>query len=214
MTDARLYVHVLLDRSGSMEDCRDKTIDAFNEFVNGLKVGSKAPTRLSLTTFDSQSIDLVHDQLRVANVPRMTRDTFVPRASTPLFDAIGHTVTAIDKVTLLPDERVMLSILTDGMENASTEYKSDTVRKLLTDRQERSHWLVQYLGANHDAWSVGRSMGIQPAMAMDFDVGHVGAAMHAMSRSAARYRSAPKAAAVGAASFTPAERQASKGKTS
>src|SRR5262245_29792192 len=78
----KLYAHVLLDRSGSMETCRDATIDAFNEYVNSLAVDDKVSTRVSLTTFDSESIDLVVDNVRTADCPKLTRKTFEPRACT------------------------------------------------------------------------------------------------------------------------------------
>jgi hypothetical protein len=193
-----------------MESCRDKTIDAFNEYVGSLRAQSKAGTRLSLTTFDSESIDTVVDCARIVEVPRLTRDTFVPRGMTPLFDAIGHAVAATDKVTLLPDERVALAILTDGLENASREMTAESVRKLLTDRQERSNWLVQYLGANQDAWSVGAQIGVAQAHAMDYDVGSIQPAMESAARSMGRYRAAPAVLARRVASFTPDERSAAK----
>jgi hypothetical protein len=194
-----------------MENCRDKTIDAFNEYVGSLRAQSKSGTRLSLTTFDSESIDKVIDCVRVAEVPRLTRDGFVPRGMTPLFDAIGQAVAATDKVTLLPDERVALAILTDGLENASREMTADAVRKLLTDRQERCNWLVQYLGANQDAWAVGAQIGVARAHAMDYDVGAIQPAMQSAAASATRYRQAPVAGMARAvAGFTPEERSAAK----
>lgn len=211
MADSRLYVHVVLDRSGSMEDCRDKTIDAFNEYVNSLKSQSKAGTRLSLTTFDSEGIDLVVDAQRIAEVPRLTRDTYVPRAMTPLFDAIGKVVAQADTITLLPDERVAIAILTDGLENASREMSAEGVKKLLLDRQERCNWLVQYLGANQDAWSVGATIGVAAAHSMDFATASVGPAMESMASSVQRYRAAPPELARGRAKFTMLERKRSKG---
>ena len=206
MADSRLYVHVLLDRSGSMESCRDKTIDAFNEYIGSLKHQSSSGTRLSLTTFDSESTDRVFDTLRIDEVPKLTRETFVPRGMTPLYDAVAATVGAADKVTLLADERVALAILTDGQENASREMTVDAVRKLLLDRQERCNWLVQYLGANQEAWAVAAQLGVARAHALDFGVGSIDMAMHSMSTSAGRYRAAPAAEARKAAAFTDDER--------
>lgn len=211
MADSRLYVHVLLDRSGSMEDCRDKTIDAFNEYVNSLKVQSQAGTRLSLTTFDSESVDVVVEACRIGDVPKLTRETFVPRGMTPLFDAAGQVVSRIDKVTLLPDERVALAILTDGHENASREMTADSVRKLLVDRQERCNWLVQYLGANQDAWAVGAQIGVSQAHAMSYAAAYVAPAMRSMAASAGRYRSAAPEEARSKATFTQDERADAKG---
>ena len=213
MADSRLYVHVLLDRSGSMESCRDTTIDAFNEYVGSLRHQSLAGTRLSLTTFDSESTDAVFDTLRIGEVPKLTRETFVPRGSTPLFDAVAAVIARIDKVNLLADERVALAILTDGLENASREMTADAVRKLLIDRQERCNWLVQYLGANQDAWAAGAAIGVAKAHSMSFKVGSVDYAMRSMASSAGRYRAAPAAAARGAAGFTEDERARSNGQT-
>jgi Mg-chelatase subunit ChlD len=212
MADGRLYVHVLLDRSGSMEDCRDKTIDAFNEYVNSLKQLRHGGARLSLTTFDSESVELVFDALRIGDVPKLTRDTFVPRGRTPLFDALGQVVAHIDKVNMLADERVALAVLTDGLENASTEYRAETVRKLLSDRQERKNWLVLYLGANQDAWAAGEQIGAAKAHAMAFDTGHIGAAMQSVAASIGRYRAAPASVARKEAAFTKGERQRSMGR--
>ena len=134
----------------------------------------------------------------------------MPRASTPLFDAVGRTVARIDKVTLLPDERVNLAILTDGMENASQELTADAVKKLLIDRQERCNWLVQYLGANQNAWAAGAQIGIAAAHAMDYDTGSVKAAMRSMSASAGRYAAAPVREARAKATFSDAERASAK----
>lgn len=211
MADSRMYVHVLLDRSGSMESCRDKTIEAFNEYVVSLRNQSTAGTRLSLTTFDTESTDLVFDAVRIGNVVKLSRDTFVPRGGTPLFDAVGKVVASIDRVNLLPDERVALAILTDGEENSSREMTADAVRKMLQDRQERNGWLVQYLGANQNAWAVAAKLGVAAAHAMDIDMDCAAPAMESMARSVGRYRRAVITTAREAAGFTDDERAKSKG---
>ena len=195
-----------------MESCRAATIDAFNSYVASLAAGGATTTRLSLTTFDSESIDTVIAAARITDVPKLTHETFVPRASTPLFDAIGKVVAVIDKTNTLPGERVALTILTDGQENASREMSADAVRKMLLDRQERLNWLVQYLGANQNAWASGAQIGIAAAHAMDFDIGHVQAAMGTAAASARRYAAATVRKAREAASFTPTERESAKPK--
>ncbi len=211
MTDSRLYVHVLLDRSGSMESCRDTTIDAFNSYVTSLSGQSRSGTRLSLTTFDNESTDVVFDTKRINDVPVLTRELFVPRGTTPLFDAVAATVGRIDRVTLLPDERVAFAILTDGQENASREMTAESVRRMLVDRQERCNWLVQYLGANQDAWGAAAQIGIAAGHALDFNTACVAPAVETLASSAGRFRSAPMAKARQSAEFRPAERAAAKG---
>ncbi len=211
MTDSRLYVHVLLDRSGSMESCRDRTIEAFNGYVATLKEQSTAGTRVSLTTFDTESTDLVFDAVRIADMPRLTREMFVPRGGTPLFDAVAAVVARIDKVTLLADERVALTVLTDGQENSSREMTAEAIRKMLIDRQERRNWLVQYLGANQDAWAAGAQIGVAASHAINFGVASVAPAMRSVAASAKRFRRAAAEDAREAAAFTPSERASAKG---
>lgn len=160
MNKSPLYAHILLDRSGSMENCRDTTIDAFNEYVMGLRRSDEVDARLSLTIFDSQSIDTLQHLEPAKSFIELSRQTYVPRASTPLLDAIGHVVAEIDKVETRPGEKVSLVILTDGLENASKEHTKGTIKKLLTDRQDNKGWLVTFLGADVDAFTEAGEIGI------------------------------------------------------
>lgn len=209
MSQKRLYAHILLDRSGSMEECRESTISAFNEYVNTLHMDKDIAARVSLTLFDGLSIDLVFDREKASDMPKLTGETFVPRGMTPLNDAIGKTVARIDKETLLEGENVALVILTDGLENASREYSRDAVRKLLERVQKEKNWLVIYLGANQDAFAEGAARGIAAAQSMAFDVDRVPEAVSAVGRSTLAYA---RMASPEAAAFTPAERAAARSK--
>lgn len=203
MSKNRLYVHILLDRSGSMESCRDATIGAFNEYVNSLRADSKLSARVSLTLFDSAGIDLIVDRVKTQDVSPLTREQFVPRAMTPLNDAIGRTVAAIDLAELRPGENVAFVILTDGLENASVEHTKESVRLLLEHRRSDKNWLVIYLGANQDAFAESAVRGMAAANTMDFDVDRVPAAMAAVSRASRAFAASPSPAA---AAFSPTER--------
>lgn len=87
-TATRLAVHVVLDRSGSMEIIRDETISSFNAYVEQLAKDTPG-AMLSLTQFDSQGIDLVINGEDISHVKPLNRDTYQPRSYTPLYDAIG-----------------------------------------------------------------------------------------------------------------------------
>jgi hypothetical protein len=160
MSKSPLYAYILLDRSGSMENCRDTTIDAFNEYVMGLRRSDTLDARLTLTIFDSTGIDRLQHLEPAKSFMELNRQNYVPRASTPLLDAIGYAVAEIDTVGLRADEKVSLVILTDGMENASKEHTVATVRALLTDRQDNKGWLVTFLGADIDAFAEAGAIGI------------------------------------------------------
>jgi hypothetical protein len=170
-----------------MESCRDTTIDAFNEYVMGLRRSSDVDARLSLTIFDSESIDLLQNAEPAATFMELSRTTYVPRASTPLLDAIGHVVAEIDKVALRPGEKVALTILTDGLENASKEHTKDSIRKLLTDRQDNKGWLVTFLGADVDAFAEAGAIGVQAGKYLSLKKGKLRESMAYAAASQARY---------------------------
>src|SRR4030095_16541051 len=97
MKDGYTHISVILDRTGSMESIRDDTIGGFNAFLNARKAEPGSAT-LTLVQFDSQDpYEIVHQFKPLADVPELTRQTFVPRANTPLLDAIGRGVNDLEK---------------------------------------------------------------------------------------------------------------------
>lgn len=204
MTKSPLYAHILLDRSGSMESCRDTTIDAFNEYVMGLRRSDDVDARISLTIFDSQSIDALQHAEPAKSFMELSRQNYIPRASTPLLDAIGHAVAETDKVQLRDTEKVALVILTDGLENASKEHTIDSIRKLLTDRQDNKGWLVVFLGADVDAFAEAQAIGIGVDKFMRLKKAKLGAAMKYAAASQTRYA---QTGDLNAADFTAEERK-------
>ena len=87
-------VAFLLDRSGSMNSCKDETITGFNAYISGL---TDPKMKFTLTQFDSQGIDIIHNAVPLSKVECLTQKSYVPRGSTPLFDAIGKTVRATEQ---------------------------------------------------------------------------------------------------------------------
>jgi hypothetical protein len=118
-------VTVILDRSGSMEAIQSDVIGGFNRFLRDQQHES-GECRLTLVQFDDQ-YDVVYTARSIADAPRLMDHTFQPRGSTALLDAIGRTIDATGaRLAALSEsnrpDRVMLVIVTDGLENASTEY--------------------------------------------------------------------------------------------
>lgn len=188
----RLIAHVLLDRSGSMGAVAQQTVDAYNEYVNGLAHTAGLDARISLTIFDSISIDLIRENVPVTSAAaKLTMEEFVPRGNTPLNDAIGQTVSKVRAEA--PTDPVAFVILTDGLENSSREYPGrnglEMIKLLLAEVQKEPWgWLVLFLGANMDAFSEGvHSRGTQHAHTMGFTTANVGATMQAAARASGSY---------------------------
>ena len=97
------------------------------------------------------------------------RPTSGPRGGTPLFDAIGRCVELIDaRAGAFPAEDQVLVIITDGMDNASTDYDAPTISNLLDERQETG-WTVMFLGANQDSFATAGSLKMKQGNVRDFD---------------------------------------------
>jgi len=142
----------LLDRSGSMATIRDDTIGGFNSFIE-----SQAGGTMSLYLFDHE-LTTVYEKVPIEKVEKLTTETFVPRGSTALLDALGHVL----KMEFA-DKRTVV-ILTDGEENASHKYTRAHVKDLIDMRKMRDGWDFVYLGANVEE---GKDLGIVTSVAFD-----------------------------------------------
>ena len=163
MKDAT-YISVLLDRSGSMQAVRDETISGFNQFIKDQKEQGENAT-LTLVQFDTQSIDTVHENKPIKEVPDLTPASYVPRASTPLLDALGDSIDNTGKVLRgIPEEsrpdKIVFVIITDGLENSSRRHTKAAVCERIKHQADVYKWNFVYLGANQDAFDEAAQIGI------------------------------------------------------
>lgn len=158
----------ILDRSGSMSSIVDDAIGGFNTF---LKAQQDAPgeATLSLVLFDDQYEQPVVNA-NIQDVLPLTHETFVPRGMTALHDAIGRTLTGLFARN---PKRAIITILTDGLENASREYMAPRIKELLKQAEDKG-WSVVYLAANQDAFAVGGALGVKATNTANFTFDSVG----------------------------------------
>lgn len=156
VTNKPTLVSFLLDRTGSMEVCRVETIKGFNGYLDALAKNEAAKgMRFTLTQFDSQSIDLLHDAVPLKEVAKLTDQTYIPRGATPLYDAIGKTIEAT-RVKAGEKYKVLFVSLTDGQENASCEFGGDTVNALIKRMETDHHWTFAHIGVGLAGWNAGK----------------------------------------------------------
>jgi hypothetical protein len=185
---SKTLVTFLLDRTGSMEAIRDDTIVAFNTYLDALKQDGES-LYFTLIQFDSMGVDKLSVNEPVKNVPPLTRETFVPRAATPLFDAAYKTIKAVEKaVSGNPSNKVVICIQTDGQENSSTEYSWDALNALIKEKFEAG-WQFNFMGAGIDAYQQASRMGIavDQTVAYSKDTVATRAAFSATAQNTARY---------------------------
>ena len=163
-------VTLLLDRSGSMESCRSSTIEAYNDYVTGLK---KSPTPIMFTflQFDSQSLDKVHFEKAINDIPNLNMQGFVPRGMTPLVESATKTIRALDEAIKKKKEKpkVVVAIQTDGYENASGPEYTWEALKALIETKKNDGWQFNFLGAGIDAYDQAAKMGVHAGGTVSYD---------------------------------------------
>ncbi|MBM3470062.1 MAG: hypothetical protein FJX73_04625 [Armatimonadetes bacterium] len=150
--------------------------------------------------FDTQDpYEVVHRFVPIQGVPELTRKTYVPRASTPLLDAMGRGINDLEKsLSALKEEdrpsRVIMAVVTDGQENSSQEFRKDQIEKMIRERTEADGWQFAFLSADLAAISDALCVGIPAHAALLYESSSKGTsrAWTALASRTSEYRSGRK----------------------
>lgn len=161
----------ILDRSGSMEAMVEPAISGFNRLLREQQQ-TPGSARFTLVLFDDQ-YEVPVASLPIAEVVELDTTSYVPRGSTALLDAIGRTIDDLGaKLGATPEAQrpgqVIIAILTDGMENASTQFSWQQVSARIRRQTDIYQWQFLFLGANQDAIATAGRMSIQAANSTNF----------------------------------------------
>lgn len=161
---------IIVDSSGSMEAIKAATLNGIRENLETLKVIESQGIQkqlVSLYIFNTDVTEWFSNQAigTVAFKPEL----YVPSGFTALNDAIGH---AVNKVKLslrdIKDTAVIVTIFTDGEENASKEFSTEQAAALLKDVQTNNKWVITYVGANQDLTKISKNYNIATSNMMNF----------------------------------------------
>lgn len=161
----------ILDCSGSMSGLEADTIGGFNSMIEKQKK-AEGEALISTVLFDNAS-EVLHDWVEVQNIRKMTDEDYTVHGCTALLDAIGgaiHHIGNIHKYAGSEDvpEHTMFVITTDGMENASHHYSSDSVKQMIERQKSKYGWEFLFLGANIDAVETAGQFGIDADRAVNY----------------------------------------------
>ena len=177
----------VLDRSGSMESCRAAAIEGFNHFLQ-TQQAVEGLAKLTLILFDDEYLVPV-DALPVPEILPLTNDSYVPRGSTALLDAVGRAIDELGtRLAALPETdrpgQVIVAILTDGAENSSQHRTWRQIARAIKQQTEQYRWTFLFLGANQDAIATAAQMNIAAGNAATYVADAAG--LHAGSKSLSR----------------------------
>jgi uncharacterized protein YegL len=165
----------LLDRSGSMQGLESDTIGGFNSFVK--KQDEIGDTRLTTVLFDDK-YEILHNGINAKDV-QLTGKEYFARGQTALLDAVGKTIADVNHRLATVQEwekpgKVLFIITTDGLENASSEYDYEKVKKAITEQTEKSGWEFIFMGANIDVAKGCSNLGIAQNRAFSYTASAAG----------------------------------------
>lgn len=186
-----MHTHItfLLDETGSMRRVKDDTIGSFNSLVEEQEKVDGRVT-MSLVSFNSNRTVTRQKRADVADIARLTDNTYSPEANTPLIDACVQTIQATDEaVGEIGPDQVVVVVLTDGKENASTEHTNTDLAEMVSERSDE--WEFVFLGADMDAFATAQESGmdIDHKQTASFGQESMDAAMSTTARNVASYAS-------------------------
>ena len=163
-TKHQVHNLIILDESGSMESIKKTIIEGFNEIVQTVKgIAKEYPEQehfISLISFNGLGQKLLHFIDPIEKLELIDDLRYKPEASTPLFDAMGFSFAKLGRVLEnVKDHNVLVTIMTDGEENASKEYSGLAIKKRI-EELKKDRWTFTYIGADHDVERFAMSISI------------------------------------------------------
>ena len=178
----KTYYQIILDKSSSMSDCIESTVNGFNEQMQMIKrLDIKFPEQkilVSLTTFN-QDVNFDVECFKPSELKKMTSKwenstwfkkykdyvVYSPQGMTALYDAIGKSVQKIQNVAKDEIEQdkatVVVVIITDGHENSSTEFRYEQIQSMIKELEKSEKWTFSYLSNTPDAVDYATRMNIK-----------------------------------------------------
>jgi hypothetical protein len=164
---------IILDESGSMESIKKKIIDGFNELVQTIQgIERQFPEQLHLISaisFNGLGTKILHFIDPVSKLNALDSTKYKPDANTPLYDAMGFSIGKLRQV--LENQlnfNVLVTVLTDGEENASKEYSNQSIKALIENLQLKT-WTFTYIGTDHAVEMFAESIAIKDHLTFSKD---------------------------------------------
>ena len=159
---------IILDESGSMESIKTAIIQGFNELVQTIQgIEKQFPEQehfISFVSFNGLGQKLLHFIDPASKLKQIDDKTYKPNASTPLFDAMGFSINKLKQsLQGQTDFNVLVTILTDGEENASKEFSGNDIKKLVEELKQ-NRWTFTYIGTDQDVKKIAISLSINNTM--------------------------------------------------
>ena len=171
--NVKVYNLIILDESGSMSAIYHEALTGVNETLQTIRMAKEEHPEqehfVTLVAFDSGHYNEIYKGTPAGKAVDITSEQYRPFGGTPLYDAMGRAITELRSHleyldTNMKDTAVLVTVITDGYENASREYTGPAIKALVEEMRKKG-WVFTYIGANQDVEKVAESMAINNRMA-------------------------------------------------
>lgn len=167
--EKKIYNLIILDESGSMRFIKPHAITGLNETLQTIKYAQEnyesQSHYVTLVSFNTNRVKTIYDCCPANRIQELNNNDYLPNAETPLYDAMGISLTQLMS-EVKDEDNVLVTIITDGYENASREYSGKAIFQLIEGLKAKG-WIFTYIGANQDVEKVASSMGIRHSLSFD-----------------------------------------------
>jgi len=169
MKELAIHNLIILDQSGSMMSIYDMALSSINETLQTIR-GSRSKVSgtkqdVTIVTFSGdgvRGVKAVRNMVPVEEVKDLTVKDYKPDGCTPLYDAVGKSLADLQK-QVGPEDKVLVTIITDGYENSSEEYVAGQIRSTIEQLRAKG-WTFAFIGANQDAVLTAQELNIDNAL--------------------------------------------------
>lgn len=143
----------ILDTCGSMVNLTPDTIGGYNSLIAEQRK-QLDEANITAVLFDHR-YNLLHDKISIKDVSELTTRDYMPSSMTAMLDAVGITIKFIRQklANTIEAERlgnVVVTIITDGYENASKEYDWKQVQDMIKEQRGKYNLTFTFISANID----------------------------------------------------------------
>lgn len=168
MNTQNIYNLIILDASGSMQSIYEQALTGVNETIATIRMAQKEHPEmkqfLTLASFSAgeRFLNRIYTAMPIDEVHDITRKDYPLLGCTALYDAMGTTITELQKV-ITHEDRVLVTIITDGYENASCVWSGEQIKSLVEELRQMG-WTFTYIGADQDVEKVAGKIGVRNSL--------------------------------------------------
>ncbi len=186
----RVFNLIIVDESGSMSVIRKQAFSGMNETLETVRqMQKKYPAteqNVTLVTFDSDHMKWHYDNTPAVQTKNLNWKAYNPCAATPLYDAMGKSISKVN-AQVEDGDNVLMTVITDGEENSSEEWTLKMIRTMI-EKLKKQNWTFTLIGTdNLDVETMAHSFAIDEHLEFQQDDAGTKAMFARERRSRERY---------------------------